>query len=747
MIDHKVSDLLGPLSASAPNAGDQPAATQDSRRRRLCLIAALAIVLANMAAVWLDARKSSYIPCVENCGESFPVLQYVRNFRDYGLRFGLIELLTNETHAPTADSMPVDRPLLYTHNLNLPGLLFVLLEALGVHSLAGKQVLTLVAHGLGLLYGYLAVRFLTRSALIALVFSCFFATDYEMVFGFALNPLRAWHWLALFGLVLHVALATNTERPAVHVAGVAVFATIAMGMGYEFFLICAVICILVVLLFGFGVPAPKRRGYTRAALVAAFFVPVALRQAQILWVLGFEYWRTDLYYSILTKVSVLRGFLPLPPSAEIERYYAMVGVYRPPTTSRSLGETASLTWELVRYVTLPAFGFMTLAVSVGVTSAGMVRRLRWRSFQAGREHAGLAIDAVFGLAVGSLLGMSVFADHNAVIFIKHKVPLIAAPLLLAKAVAVGLLIHACLAARTVSRRAVLASAVCLLTADHIAIQCFNLAATTPYRHTWIDWVRANPDATYGISWDPTAISAISGTKARAVSPRDELAIAQLAARDRGTPSAPRIVTPLLADLPEYWLYFPTDGMSPFDSFSPDCRLDYLSAALLDVLSPAHPAIEPGAWVHPLPAAPGGYVVFHGRIRERAFRNAQLVLRSTETSGIVTTNCRFGTFAGWIKTSANQGDGRYVISLRPRNRSYVQLKADLPYKLSAAAPPPDFGHPALLLQLPRPSIDEMRRRMASVPVANAGPTWVLFDLRGLKRYAALPDPMSANSADK
>jgi hypothetical protein len=352
----------------------------------------------------------------------------------------------------------------------------------------------------------------------------------------------------------------------------------------------------------------------------------------------------------------------------------------------------------------------------------------------GSDDADSALKAVFCLGVGSLLGIAVFADHNVVVFLKHRVPLIAAPILLAKAVAIGLLVQACSIALSRSRRTIFAFGALLLGTDHLAMQYFNVVAATPYRHTWIDAVRADPNATYGISWDPTSVSVFANTRARLVSQRDELAIAQLAAHYPGTPAAPRITTPLLAELPDYWLYMSTDGMSPFDSFSPDCRLDYLSAAVANVLWPALPAIQPGSSVRPIPAAPGGYVVFSGRVTARPFRNAKLMIRSADARGTVTTNCRYGTFAGWIQTSEKQAEGRFVISLRPRNRRYGLLSADLHYRLASGAPPPDFDHPALLLQLPRPSVDEMRRQLASVPVAAMGPTWVMFDIRGLRANA-------------
>ena len=108
------------MLASDSTFSNQAPARNSRLRGDLCLLAALAIIAVNMAVVWIDARASSYIPCIENCGETFHVLKYVKDYRLYGTKYGLIEDLSD-------DPSPSRSPILYTHNANLPGIVFALL--------------------------------------------------------------------------------------------------------------------------------------------------------------------------------------------------------------------------------------------------------------------------------------------------------------------------------------------------------------------------------------------------------------------------------------------------------------------------------------------------------------------------------------------------------------------------------------------------------------------------------------------
>lgn len=707
------------------------------------LIFAIIIVIINMTIVWIDAQRNSYIPCVENCGETFRVLKYVQDFRIYGAKYGFIEDLSDERDANRV-------PLLYTHNPNLPGILFATLEATGFHALKEKLFLILLVHGLGLLYAFLSVRYLTGSSWIALVFTGLFATNYELVFGFALSPLRAWHWLAIFGLLYHVGHAVRALRPRAgisHIFASALLATIAMGIGYEFFTICLLISALNALVF---MPAERKRAakfLIIVLLVAAFATPLALRQAQIIFVMGLDYWRVDLYYSLLTKVTFLNNLISAPPISQIEQYYREQGVYRPLTVSRTAAEILSFFKELLHFVLLPLFGVVTLFIFAAVTMVAGAVSVRERLFGTmgtlanylGDKNVLAPLRLVTVLAAGSVLGLAVFPDHNLVIFIKHKVPLIAAPIMLTKAVIVVWLasILRMRAIKTLVWVGPFTSVLALLIlVDNAVIELNNVAAKSPYNFTWIDELQRRPDAKYAVSWDPTAASVFVNTKTVSMSRRDEVWLLDHLRLQSGYQRQypPTLRPEQLSVLPDYWLYFPTDNMSPFDSFAPECRLDYLSELFLSILMPANPLIETRSnWVRPSSTPPGGYVIFGGKVNGLPFRGPhelRLVTRDNLV-GEVFTNCHKQTFQGWVTSRAGQSDGEYSIAVGAMDATFSELKTQLNYRIARGTPAQDLEQISLILQSPMITAEDLVKRNPHIPVAARGPGWILFDLRKFK----------------
>jgi hypothetical protein len=703
------------------------------RRELFFTIIAIAIALLNMATVWTDARHSAYVPCVENCGESFRVFKYVQDYQIYGAKYGFIEDYSDERN-------PERKPLLYTHNMSLPGILFASLEALGVHSLAGKQFVILLAHGLGLFYAFLSMRYLTGSPWLGLVFMGLMGTDYELVFGFALSPLRAWHWLALFGLLYHVGHVLRESRVVLHLIASSIFATIAFGVGYDFFTICIVISILFVLLF---MPPPLKlfkKTILVVGLCIAFIIPLILRQAQIAFVLGWDYWSTDFYYTLMTKARFLQNAFPLPPETKIEEFYRQHGVFRPPTGARSAVEMLALIRDLFRSVVLPLFGALTLLVVVVVTALASVMLL-WRSELSSKSlllyaNKRAMFFLVLVLLIGTILGLAIFPDHNLQIFIKHKVPLIAAPVMLAKAVAIVCL--ATYASQALSRKSVAMAAAAagllvFIVVDHVLVETDNVRAKNPYQFTWIDKVQANPDASYAVSWDPTAVAVFVNTKVTSLSGSDQLWLLDYLGQRSGQPQLhPSISRPeALASIPDYWLYFPTDAMWPFDSLDPRCRLDYLSRMVRRAIYPGRPAIVPGSnWTRPSVVKPGGFVTFGGTLNDYPFRGTyKLQIETPEgLAGEVAMNCRSQTFMGWVRTTATQPDGSYSIVVKPSDPAFGRLQTNFVYQLSHEAQPPDFELAGVIMSLPMSAPGTLKKQYPYVPVAAEGPGWIMFDLR-------------------
>jgi hypothetical protein len=450
----------------------------------------------------------------------------------------------------------------------------------------------------------------------------------------------------------------------------------------------------------------------------------------------------------LTKASFLQDVFPLPPAAQIDEFYRAHGVYRPPTAARSAVEVFALIRDLIRYVLLPLFGSLTLLLFFVVTTVAAATVARRGVVGRGtppvacpptseRWHTVSLL--VIVLALGTVFGLAIFPDHNLVIFIKHKVPLIAAPVLFAKAVAiVG---FAVLARRALARNSMVIGCLwiglsVLIVIDHTMIELDNIRAKTTYHFTWIDEVRKNPDASYAVSWDPTAVSVFTHTKVTSLSTRDALWLLDYAGQRSGQPAQyPTISRPeTLTTIPDYWLYFPTDAMSPFDSFDPACRLDYLSRFALRLVYHGTPAIVAGSnWVRPSPAKPGVFVMFGGSLADLPFRdNYKLQVHTREgLDGEVAMNCHYQIFQGWVRTRAEQADDGYSISITPQDSKLSDLKAEITYRLSKDAPPPDFENPALTLQLPMPTADTLSQRYPTLPVAKRGAGWIMFDLRSVK----------------
>jgi len=307
------------------------------------------LVIALAGAFWI-AGNHGYFLCVQDCGEAFIAQHQAKNFSIYGFRYGLIE-----DHATSID--PAAHPYLYTHNVNIGNLVFALLEALGLGALQIKTAVTISAFGIGMAYAYRAVAFHARSRIFALLVLAFLLTDIEQVLAFAANPLRAWHWMALFGTIFHVGriAAGTSASAAVDRIAIPALAFVAFGIGYDFLAISLAISIAVLLLCrSDGRPVAWRE---ILLLLAAFVAWPVLRQFQVMAVMGPEFWIRDLYYSVAIKVPFVSSILPLPTIEEIDQYYAGRGVLRPPSRpTESTAEIFNLAWQLLWSVTVVTQG-------------------------------------------------------------------------------------------------------------------------------------------------------------------------------------------------------------------------------------------------------------------------------------------------------------------------------------------------------------------------------------------------------
>jgi hypothetical protein len=278
--------------------------------RSLTTLVAAGAILLTLSVLWAHARHYYYIPCDTDCGETLIAQDQVRQYRVNGIKYGLVQY-----HAPDGDR-------LYTHSVHIGAIVFVLLDAAGVHPFWAKQIVTLSAFGLGLLYVFLATAYYSRSSLGGLIVLLLFCLNYEQVLSFGLNALRAWHWLALFGLAFHTGRLVLEPRPRpIDRIAILALSVIAFGIGYDFWFICAFVTGLIVLVSHYTAPVRAAKLTTGGWVLGSLLLPFAIRQIQIASVLGARFWATDVYYSIGIKVPGMRRRLRLPSLDEIDAFY------------------------------------------------------------------------------------------------------------------------------------------------------------------------------------------------------------------------------------------------------------------------------------------------------------------------------------------------------------------------------------------------------------------------------------------
>jgi hypothetical protein len=577
------------------------------RFRYLSAVQALIVVLpiaCTLLATWSWGARHQYVPCISDCGETFIAQLYARNYRFFGLDFGLVE---DHATSPTREAHPYH----YTHNVNIGGLSYAALEAVGVGSLVAKQFFVLLIFGAGLLYTYLAISALTRSRLAAFCGLTTACLDFGFFISFGLHALRAWTWLALFGLLLHVGkftTAPDSTRRKVHGAAILVFVTLSFGIGYEFWVVAMCIAVATHLCFSFQRDRRWLDLRSLASLLALMFIPFVLRQIHIATVLGFEYWSRDFYYTFVTKVPFASRIFSLPGSTDIERFYGTYNVMRPPTAPiASVGDFKSslVQWgDAMVNVVIPLAGSVTICLVAILCITAFVYCMRQKRFMNRRSTSDVRANAQssrvqvlsFDGAARMLLGLTIGMGVGCLLMLKMVVPFyfaLAMPLFgavttVVKGIALALLIDKIrLTRHRPLARGLAALCVILVLVDHALVQAANIREVRLMDTTWIREVSERPNATYAVSFIAPAVAGFTSNWAIGIRPgREHEMLADIVEgrppfrredlfwfgeRDAGE-TAVRYLRP------DYWLYFSMDDRTLYSAV-PRCRKDYLYRAL------------------------------------------------------------------------------------------------------------------------------------------------------------------------
>jgi hypothetical protein len=572
---------------------------------------ALILIAVTLAAVWINGSRSEFIPCNQDCGETFIAQQSVTNYRLYGAKYRLLE---DRSTIPDPDR----RPYLYTHNVNLGGLVFPLLDRLGFSTLWAKQFVTLLVFGLSLFYVFLTTSYVTKSGWAGLCVLALFCSDYGQVFLFALNALRAWHWLALFGLLFHaLRILTQDEVERFDLGAMSLFSFLAFAVGYEFLAIALGIAMFVAVLCARSI---YRSVICLSWLAASVLLVFMLRQAQVLAVFGTKFWSTDFFYSAVIKVTSLAVYYKIPSLSEIDAYYQSQNVFRPFAAVAPFDQIVLGIEQHLAAITLPSigvgatvsciFGLAISAVIVVVWTVGWLGKSfglvkptteppsAWSRLIDGlKYHEGDWIDAnltarfYVSLVLGVIVSVATFGSVAISIYLKHQMPLMAAVVLIPKGVFVALCLQFVFTPLgNAGLRAAAATLAFLLISDHAAIQYQNVLALRPMAVGWIQEVAKRPDATFAVSWIPSSVAGFTRNWVVGVQPGLERKI-----MDRANKHQPLFNKEDLLEVnignteeiekyhllqPDYWLYYPTDLKAELQANVPACVRSY-SVRLFD----------------------------------------------------------------------------------------------------------------------------------------------------------------------
>lgn len=700
------------------------------------------IILSASIVVWADASRDGFVPCRANCGETFVALSNVDAFHTYGFRYGLVEIV-----GPAPDG---GRPVLYTHNPNWGTMVFTLMEAVGLRSVWMKQLLTLAAFGLGLLYLFRAITYYTRSWLIGLSALLFFVTDYEYVFRFALNALRAWHWLALFGLVFHVCRLAREPRahPIRDRLTIFLFGLMSLGIGYDFWVICAAVaCLTLLSELGREIILSRRGIGLTGTLVAGFLVPLVLRQVQIMSVLGPAYWLRDLYYSAGIKVSVLGKFLSMPTLAQIDDFYNAEHVIRPPATpATSLGQIAGTFRDMVTFVTLPTAGLIAVAAACSLAALGIAggllsvcRPAWWAKLRIRMNMGATKSDQWFRpmalatiLVGGSMLGLAVFAPLSLQIYLKHQFPLIAAPLDYSKGVLAALLLGAAWRWRhrlqTIPTLGAAALAAFLFV-DQALVQRADIK--NPLQPGvdmgWVAFVTGHPEYDYAVSGMPPSWVSPFASRLQFI-PTDDTLLSHL--RTANTTELHNYFqarAPEEASQPIYWLYDPADFTPQFDRPVPVCRQDYLTGAIGSLLQrpSARDDVQLMA-VWPTVVRPGQTISVMAHV-DAPGSSPHAELSADRGTSPMKYNCVNQMFTGTHSVPLDAQPGLYHFRVQVVGASGRPAPIPAVTVTVENNAPPSETPPLVTTQATVPTSDEMIADYPFLPVIARGAGFVIFQV--------------------
>lgn len=709
------------------------------------MVIVLIFAFGSPISIWLKAEGKHYRVCQTDCGEAEIAIKAVQDYRENGLKFNLIE-----NYGTTKN------PKLYTHNVNIGNLLFIALDEVGIKSLEIKTLVVAIAFGVGLMYSFLLISLATNDKRLALIFLVLLATTFWPVLTFSLNALRAFHYWALFGLSYHAYLIwkSSTFTKLGHWLGLLIANFVAFGCGYDFWIICLIFAIL---LTGRKLNNKKiDRDLVKKIGVSILIIlmPFIFRQIQIALTLGLEYWATDFIYTMGIKIPKLGSIFNLPSMDVIDAYYLENNILRPPAVpTNSFQQIFGTAIMFLENVTIPRWGVVDAGMPLFLVSFAIIARVNkaknlFRSYLNLNKLKLNIFSVLLPLLTAIFFGLMILSPFSLHVYIKHEMPLLAAPILFSLALVINALFGV-----VFSKNIYLVFLAGLL----LTLILLNLKITAERNYSnphylnldYIDFISTNPGKNFYINGYLNHVGIYSSEKgvARYLPPFYAADLEELVA-SRGQRTTNDDVTS-----GDYFVYQPVEQYYFIDNGLSNCVwTDQIYDEASKVLGNIMPSNFNATWINPPNPRIGSKVFFGGTMPrshkkiiphfavEKSVGDKYEKVNLETLEALSNYNCISREYVGRLNTKGLSA-GSYRVKVETVTDDYRQITfAIYNFELSDDGREVNKSHSALHFKDRQPTIREVLSKLPRDSIREyslVGIGYVIVDLKVLRQIYESP----------
>jgi len=346
------------------------------------------------------------------------------------------------------------------------------------------------------------------------------------------------------------------------------------------------------------------------------------------------------------------------------------------------------------------------------------------------------------ITLGSLLGLAFFAPLSLHIYFKHQFPLLASPILLAKALffcaMVVLLYKLCI--RHLKLRWFMFALVTFFVIDHLMIQFHNIKYAKSISTAWIKGIESRKNSSFVVSWIPDSVSAYTDNWVTGLPPGAERKITERLQAGKPPFEVSDYFLFGQQDMaakgrdytkPDFWLYFPVEQINEFDSPWPVYHQDYLSNFIdsLEIFNsiPKTLSLWDGNGGY---FTPGNYVEIWGLLSKDCPQIKKIdFISEGKIIGSANYNYIYGHFVG-IYHVPNDHKGNLhvtVVATYGKNNKRAELGQLTINNVPWALRDFDSLNP-MWCRKTQMTVDEIIASNPKLKIVERGPGYVLFDMR-------------------